>query len=333
MASTNNNTVDLTGTPSGNDSDCEIVDLPWDKLAEEKGWYKTAVQLLSGRKFGSPTIPAQIELLTEIMKQQGRDHFTGDREYLFDKIAAQLKSTHSNKKSTLHRSWNGTYCSQKLALIIGLADAEKKHKATSTKPKAAVTRQKKKGQAKATELDRVISRVEKMYNDMYTKYEEQEKKDANKKHRTPSLDYQKTGQRKQDSVLFDPKKACKSACPVCGHMNTMPIDDQEEVNRENEKRRREADGEPFKGISATVGCFCYAQDHCSGDDCGTCAAYLESDPTVDLSTTAHQCVCQVIFSEHHRYSIARSTAMNKAKEEKKKATCKYISYPFPYSSI
>lgn len=161
----------------------------------------------------------------------------------------------------------------------------------------------------------------KVYTPVHTKYEEATKAEANKKNRTPSLNYQKTGLRLQDSIQFKRSEACLSNCPVCNHKNTMALSNHSEVNAENERRRRQAGGDSFEAISAQVGCYCYQLQSCSGDDCALCESLLEQNPNADLDKHEHRCPCQVTFEEKNRQSIALSIAKNNARESKQPCKC------------
>ncbi len=301
--------------------------LVWNESAEQSASFKTASILFAGRKHQSPNVDAQRKWLRSLISHTGDDYFTGKRVRWFNELKKGLNASYSAKPSTLQKNWNGNYCSQKLALLIWIVEEEKNERKKKAPKQQAATRlaKKKGGRRKQTDLDKLITTIVKVYTDMCTKHDEEKKKDENKTRRTPSLDHHKSGRRPQDDHMFDQTKASKSACPVCGHFRTMSISSHEELNAENERRRKAANGEGFKGLSATMGCFCYCytSHECTGDDCGTCAAIIKADPKTKLSETSHKCTCQVTFEENHRHTIAFAVEKNKAKEEEKKK-CKCI---------
>ncbi|KAL7498854.1 hypothetical protein ACHAWT_010817 [Skeletonema menzelii] len=320
MSSSNNHIMDLCSDDDSS-SGRKNPSFAWDESAQRSEKFKTAATLFSGRKYGSPTVAEQQAWLRSLMSHSGDDHFTGMRVQWYKELKKGVSASYSTSKSTLAKNWNGHYCSDRLALLIYIEEEEKKDRKKKAPKQSAPTRSTKKkgGRSKSTDLDKLIAKILKVYHNMVTKHDQEKKKDENKKSRTPSLDYHKSGKRPQDDHMYDPKKASKSACPACGHFSTMAISSHEEVNAENEKRRKAAaKGEAFKADSATVGCFCHANNDCTGDDCEICAAMIEANPDTDISKSAHKCTCQVTFKEHHRHSIAIAVKKNTVNEEKMK---------------
>ena len=108
-----------------------------------------------------------------------------------------------------------------------------------------------------TDLRHAVIKFKKMYEPCLAKHGDFVKAEANKKFRTPSLDYQKTGARMQDSVPFKRSQASPSECPGCGHFNTMALVQKSGVNGGNQCKRDAAlanDGDgKFQGESTIVG--------------------------------------------------------------------------------
>ena len=305
MTSSSTSIVDLL-SDTGSDSDVQIVAPSWDYIAKASTSYKVADALLTGRKYGSPALDDQRNLLASFLGHPGKDYFTGERVTQFNQVAAQLKATHSATTSTLKKNWNLTYVVEKLALMLCLVqkeDMEKKVPAASmpksTRSSSKNKSTKKSATKKSTNLHRAIHNLKKVYNPVYTKYQEAKKADANKKNKTPSLNHQKSGLRLQDSVQFRRSDACLSNCPVCNHGNTMALSKHSDTNAENERRRREAGNDSFEGVSIMVGCYCFQLQSGNEDDCP----------------------CQVVFEEKNRQAIALATARNKARENGRQCKC------------
>ena len=114
---------------------------------------------------------------------------------------------------------------------------------------------------KMMDLRRAIINSKKVYESCLAKHIKFVKAEANSKFRIPSLDYQRTGVRMQNSVSFKRSQACPTECSGCAHFNTMTLVQQSDVNVGNQCKKDAAvanggDGK-FQGGSAIVGCYCF----------------------------------------------------------------------------
>jgi len=205
---------------------------------------------------------------------------------------------------------------------VGLA---KEEHVADKKARAAV-QSKKKPKPKSNALRRAIRKLKEVYHPILRRYDSAQRAERNRVHKTPTLDYQKTGTRVQDTIDFDPARADPVACPVCGHRRTMPVPGADAAaNAANERRRAEAqaDGDSaFVGASAVHACFCCKEVCCGEDDgtgCRTCEAAIAADPSVELKRTECKCQCQVKFEEMHRHAIALAVERNKRKQASPRA--------------
>ena len=78
-----------------------------------------------------------------------------------------------------------------------------------------------------TPLIRFFVDLEKIYNPCLILYQEDELRELNKKHKTPTLNHQLTGKWAQDNHSFDPTKKDNNACLVCNHKSTMGMGNEE----------------------------------------------------------------------------------------------------------
>ena len=280
---------DLTNNASDSDSVQDVT--TWELMVKTYPLYKQAVSILSGRLFSAPTLPTLQDTLALFKGHPAKDFFDqGARRQHFNEVKLQIESSYKKSKTALSKSWKKPYVAEKLASLVVLYKLEmfdKKKKNENRKP--AATRGNKKGGALTrTELRRAFVRLEKLFDPCYNKYIEHEKVELNKKRRTPSLDYQKSGQRLQDVVPFRLDDVDKEECPVCHHKRTMCIESKEETNAYNANARNLAmagDGDgTFCGKSSKIGCYCFEE--------------------------GKGCYCQVVFDSHQRFNIALAIRKN-----------------------
>ena len=138
---------------------------------------------------------------------------------------------------------------------------------------------------KNNNLRRVYRKLRAIYGPLHIKCKERLRADMNKVHRTPSLNYQRAGLLKQDTIEWDPARVDKTACPSCGCENrtmaTSP-DADATVNAAKAHDRvlsmtKDGDGK-IKGVSPGKSRFCYKKV-CLGDNsskiCAVCQAAVE----------------------------------------------------------
>jgi hypothetical protein len=191
-------------------------------------------------------------------------------------------------------------------------------------------------------LARKMEQLYDLYKPCPTKFNANEQAELNKKHRTPSLSYQLSGQRIQDTVLFEFELRNKSPCAVCTHGYTMHLNNAH-ANATNAARQKQAQADnekTFEGVSAKVGCYCFRLD-CNGaldgKGCFKCMELYDKGVVpqcmeqgycgfLDCDICKHNkedrgCQCQVIFDEHNRQKIALlSLHKQKLQNEKKSKT-------------
>ena len=98
----------------------------------------------------------------------------------------------------------------------------------------------------------------KLYEPLQKAKEEKRRIERNKVHRTPSLDYQRSGTRKQDLVEFDPALADCDPCLVCNHFTTISVepDGNTKANAANEQERRGAMAAGGNGVVNGTSAMC-----------------------------------------------------------------------------
>jgi len=157
-----------------------------------------------------------------------------------------------------------------------------------------------------------------------------------------SLNYQKYGERVQDTVRFDPEERDTLPCPECGHLYGMPVEAAEVINGKNaallagyaDKIRKWSDlpksprgGKSRKAgtSSQLLGCYCFNMNSMlksSGGNCMNCqdavavgGSNLEQDKNGGWSSTCEVCACdcQVTYQRGDRFKIA----LNKEKAKQK----------------
>jgi hypothetical protein len=178
----------------------------------------------------------------------------------FANILHIINAAAKNSKATRERAWNQTYVSQVLAKIIVLRSMELNNR--EKLPSNQICQRVARGR---NSLSHKIEKVWKIYEPCLKLFKDAELAGLNRKNKTPSLMYQETGPRMQDSYCFDVQMKDKNSCPCCAHFSTMGFD-MSEVKVMNSSRRLTAmaEGESvFDGLSSKPGCFCFSID-CHG---------------------------------------------------------------------
>ena len=318
------------------DSSVEVIPQPWEKLVVRTNPYKIAFDIFQGRKYGSPTTDKMRALLAKFADPLSTEFFrrNSTRAGEFEKIQKIIKNTNRGAVSTRNKMWNKTYVGDILAKLLILRASEKKER--EQQQNSGTGRGRGNGM---TPLIRIFVGLEKIYNPCLILYQEEELRELNKKHKTPTLNHQLTGKRTQDNHSFDPAKKDNNACPVCNHKSTMGMGN-EETNTTNSSRRAEAeagDETKFDGVAAEHGCYCIFIDcHGSSDGrgCYKCFDLAKKGVNpianvevgycgfVECDICSHGkddkgCQCQVKFEEHKRQFIALALHRQKLQNEKK----------------
>jgi hypothetical protein len=323
----------MAGADSDSD-DVEIVEAPWEQVVLQNRDYKDPYNIFIGRKHGSPGLDKMRDLLLDFKGENADTFFIhGSKQSIeFANIVHIINASTKKSKATREKAWNQTYVSQVLAKIIVLRSME-----LSDREQLPSNQRVARGRST---LSRKIEKVWKIYEPCLKLFKDAELAHLNKKHKTPSLKYQETGPRMQDSYCFDVQMKDKNGCPRCAHFSTMGFD-LSEVNAINSSRRLTAmaEGEStFDGLSSKHGCFCFSIDcHGSfdGKGCYVCEDLHKRGASQDMSVDVGFCLfsqcsicshgkdregcqCQVIFEEHYRQTIALAIKKNNEREEEKK---------------
>ena len=228
----------------------------WDTELHKKGSYKIAVSILSGRKYGAPSLAVMREWLEEIVHQLFRDFFLNNSEQA--KSFNDLKKVSVFKctsKTTHFRKWTVDFVSDKMALLIELNQQIVNEKTAREKETGRVSRAPPK-----TKLRRAILKLVKEVSESCRLYDEDQRLMENGLMKMPcSLNLQKSGTRLQDALIFDPTMHDLTTCPVCHHMSTQTLECQLANNQAARAAASVAGGDgKFVGVSLNHGCFCHA---------------------------------------------------------------------------
>jgi len=249
----------------------------WDTELRKKGSYKIAVSILSGRKFGAPSLAVMHEMLDVIDHQPFQDFFLNNLEQAksFDDLKKVLVFKCTSKTARF-RKWTVHFVSDKLALLMELNQQVVNEKTAREKETGHVGHAPPK-----TKLRRAILKLVKEYSESCRLYEEDQRLLKNGLIKTPSLNLQKSGTRLQDNFIFDPTTRDLTACPVCHHVSTQILECQLANNRAARAAASVAGGDgKFDGLSSKHGCFCHAI-HCrgqqNGGNCPECMMPAQQD--------------------------------------------------------
>jgi hypothetical protein len=241
-----------------------------------------AQQYLFTKKYGGPkTVEATKKILKTFVGKPAGQYFSDDRMEAFAELQAAFTATGLNQKN-----WTRHSMSSDLGIIFLLSKAEEKFRAAAARPIR-----------KKHPLEKAIHDLREVCLAARSAYIRSKQADENRKAKIPkSLDWQKSGQLIQDSIQFIPRKADVNPCPnpECNHRNTMAVESQAVVNSSNSRRRAQANGGKFDGVSCRKACFCVKLP-------------LANEP---VSDDVRDCMCQIVFDEVDRCEIARSLRRN-----------------------
>ena len=181
----------------------------WDTELRKKGSYKIAASILSGRKFGAPSLAVMREWLDVIVHQPFQDFFLNNLEQVksFDDLNVSVFKCTS--KTARFRKWTVDFVSDKLALLIDLNQQVVNKKTVREKETGRVGHAPPK-----TKLRRAILKLVKVYSESCRLYDEDQRLLKNGLTKTPSLNLQKSGTQLQDAFIFNPTMRDLTACPV-----------------------------------------------------------------------------------------------------------------------
>ena len=186
----------------------------WDTELHKKGSYKIAANILSGRKFGAPSLAVMREWLDVIVHQPFQDFFLNNSEQAKSFDDLQKMSVFKCTSKTAHfRKWTVDFVSDKLALLIELNQQVVNEKTVREKETGRVGHAPPK-----TKLRRAILKLVKVHD-------EDQRLLKNGLMKTPSLNLQKSGTRLQDAFILDPGQ-CPYNCSTCSCMCKAVFEEQ-----------------------------------------------------------------------------------------------------------
>ena len=171
-------------------------------------------------------------ILASFIGEPAVDHFSGRRKNKFCDLKSKFVSTYSSVASSRSKKWPRPYVANMLAGLVLLSREQKEAK--STRP--PIPTRKKKSHKKSTSLDKTFRHLNAIFDESHVIFAQERFVERNKKYKTPSLSYQLSGTRVQDSVALDPKKLPVNHCAVCGHRSLMRLDNIAVVDAENAHR-------------------------------------------------------------------------------------------------
>ncbi len=225
-------------------------------------------------------------------------------------------------KTSRTKKWTVDFVADKLPLLLVLwqqaVDARERRKKMCTV-----------GALPRTILKRTLEELFKKYKGCANLYAEAQRANLNCIERTPSLNYQATGSRLQDGVLWDASKQDIHECPVCSHCCTMIVDNALTVSAYNQGARdtttaKGGDGK-FAAKSTRVGHYCFSL-FCGGQpdggNCPECIRRVKDSKRPSpagpgecgFSCRVCSCRCQVAFNEVHWYHIANAISTTAKKK-------------------
>ena len=228
------------------DSDVEIVQ-NWQDVLMNISSCGIAYSILVGRKHGVPNLDVLRGHLSAAIDGKGSDYFASNSDELaaFESIKKSANQGWK-KQATRDKIWTKDFVAKKLAMLLVLRAKREENKKKASSTTSRSTRSKNtSGSAtpRATNIGRAFNKLYNAYVPLHNAHVAAEAAEANKVHRTPSLNYQLSGARAQDKVPFDPAKRDMSNCPACLNKTTQPIESHEDVNAANEAARAASAGD------------------------------------------------------------------------------------------
>ena len=317
-------------------SDVEEV-IAWDHELRGTKTFSTAFLILSGRRFDSPNLDEQQNLLYSFIDQPAHDYFLSRSKQ--SKAFAELKKVcklgwKASSLTSRKKKWNVRFVAEHLAVLLVLRRQVETEKEARAKAERSTARSASKGVPKATPLKRAFRKLWIKYEPSLKLYIQAERDAVNVVHRTPSLSLQLAGARDQDHVPWGRWTKYESNCPVCTHASTMPMQSREDVHAADARLREAAEANggdgKFEATETKVGCYCWGQN-CFGDrdgiGCWKCvdlAMEEKGELSADVvepgvcrfNCNVCRCRCQCTFVENKRHTIANGLKKNEMKKNK-----------------
>jgi hypothetical protein len=322
-------------TAASKGSDVEEV-VMWDHSLRSSKTFQRAVLILSGRKFKSPSLEAQSQLLLLFLDKPSVDYFKSrsSQAIAFNKIQDACKSGFKTE-ALRKKKWSVRFVAEHLAFLLVLRkQVEKEKEVQEASDQTTCSSLSSKGVPKANNLKRAFRKLWEAYDKPLKLCVQAEREAENIVHRTPSLSLQLTGPRQQDHNPWAKFSKSESNCPVpeCGHASTMPLQSRESINSGDDHLRRAAEANigdsVFQPVEMKVGCYCYSQN-CFGDEAGIgcwwCVelAMEKGDPVEEVEPGVCRfgcaicgCSCQATFKESKRNQISNALRKNAEKGSK-----------------
>jgi len=284
--------------------------------------YKTALEILSGKRFGCPNLDT---LRTHL------DTFVGQPTTAFFKVGSVLAKRFNNFKKDLRSSfksasakrevWAKIYIAPRLSLLLSLRhlrEEEKKGEALAARGKSA--------------LGKAFAALYKMYEPCYQSFKANDELETNKKNRMPtSLRLNENTARPHEHIQWDPTRKLQFPCPTCSHVSTslFRVDDANADAMGAERVKAAAAISPL----SDTGCFCFrinCNGKLNGSGCYLCEGKAR-DNVPPVSNTPGVCKwgcpiclchCACTFAENNQMAIA--LRWRKLKEQESKVAAKNL---------
>ncbi len=282
--------------------------------------YKVALEILSGKRFGCPSLGVLRSHLDSFVGQPTTAFFNvgsvlGTRFNNFKKGLTSLYKSASAKKDV----WTKLFLAPRLSLLLSLRHLREEEK----KGQASAAR------GKPTALAKAFVDLNNMFQPCYQAYRTNEESESNKKFRTPSLQLHKSNARPHEHFQWTASARIKSPCPVCKHVSTTLFQLPGGGDDDPMGAERVAAAAAISA-SADTGCFCFrinCHGNLDGSGCYLCEAKARDNVPPNTNTPGVckwgcpvcACHCSCTFSEKNRMTIALGWNKSKERESKKTA--------------
>ena len=306
----------------------------WDTAIKQTMTFKIAFGEFMSKKAYSPTLTVMRELLQSFVFQPPDDYFTdpeSDQAIAFKSVKSESRvGWKPNAKTSRDKKWTMAFVSQYLAILLVLRDMEEKARKDNNDTETS--------EGKSSDLEKAFDELRKVYKPCLREYKARALAEANKKHTTPSLDYQLSGPRLQDSFKWATFGRDKENCPICEHFYTMRVQTVENLAEVNAQVARAVANNPAKKAimkSPRHGCYCYQFDckggDIDGDGCFLCEQLAAAKVPAKEGASEWclwdcpicNCSCKCTFENDKRYTIQDSLrAMARQQDAEAKKTGK-----------
>jgi len=224
------NIDEVISLPSASSSSSVQVVEVWDASLRRTQPFKDAYEVFNGQKYKNPALAKKREMLAALVVEPAKDFFESGTSLakLYDKVKKICKPRQYSSDSARNREWTQEFVAQHLALLVALwskREAERKAPTRSSRSK-----RQKSTTPSNNNLKRAFKKLVGVFTDAKVLYDKERLAELNRVHRTPSLDRQLSGPRRQDSVPWNPTLRDRFACCTCTHMYTMCVEVNSDVN-------------------------------------------------------------------------------------------------------